>query len=172
VWRLDYITYLTNPNCDYGPNQCTLNPLTLINPVFAAESSSGWTHSMQLPKFRYDGRDFNSQGKECDGECLQGPNHFYVNRIYVDMPDGSSHEFRKDDAVHQGAEISRGTFYSVDGTRMRYEMGSDCDKLFLPDGSIYEIGPVIDNRPQAKYIDRNGNVLTYRGGDYPAGDEW
>jgi RHS repeat-associated protein len=165
VWRMEYESFLNNQNCDYGPSTCSTNSITLTNPRFAPESSSGWTVSMQMPRISGDGL-FVANGKDCViGDCLQNPRH--INRLFMHMPDGSSHEFRKDDAVHTGNAQLAGTYYSVDGTGMRFVRGNPeyTGTLYLPDGSRYLLEGMVNNQERGKYIDRSGNVLIYRSED-------
>ena len=50
-----------------------------------------------------------------------------------------------------------GTFYSVDGSRMRYDSsGQTTGTLYFPDGSRYTL-----STSAVQYIDRNGNILNY-----------
>src|SRR5258705_1826192 len=49
-----------------------------------------------------------------------------------------------------------GTFYAVDGSRMRYDANSSPPTLYLADGTRY-----LFNASTTQYIDRNGNTLTY-----------
>jgi hypothetical protein len=60
----------------------------------------------------------------------------YVYRLLVHMPDGSTHELRRDDTPTTTHASGNNVYYSVDGSRMRYEEAND--KLFLPDGSRYD----------------------------------
>ncbi len=116
------------------------------------------------------------------------PRHYYVKRIHVQLPDGSTHEFRKDDLVHpycigsvndpstctntNGAETT-GTYLSVDVTGLKLEKGATFegqtrDILYLPDGGRYVFSPIPTDstnegsyRPAEKFLDINGNVSKY-----------
>lgn len=109
---------------------------------------------------------------------------YYIKRVRVQMPSGSTHEFRKDDAVHPycvggpndptvcqntSGEDRLGTFLAVDGSGMRLERGVTFDGvlkdvLYLPDGTKYVFprtggATTLDGsyRPAEIYIDTNGN---------------
>lgn len=73
------------------------------------------------------------------------------------MPDGSSHEFRKDDS-YTGTLDQTGTYLAVDGSRIRLEMSASPITLYLPDGSRYMFGA---NYIAHTFIDRHGNRMTY-----------
>lgn len=56
-----------------------------------------------------------------------------------------------------GSVDTSGTFYAVDGSRMRYDStGTDTGTLYLPDGTKYVLG-----HPTSSITDRNGNTQTY-----------
>ncbi|MFN6963649.1 MAG: RHS repeat domain-containing protein [Pyrinomonadaceae bacterium] len=105
----------------------------------------------------------------------------YVKRARVYMPDGSSHEFRQDDAVHPYCTTApnsslcngtpntyekAGTYFSVDGSRMKLGVGESGQPsfLYLPDGSRYIFG-IEGNWGRDQYatefIDVNGNRTLY-----------
>lgn len=106
-----------------------------------------------------------------------------VKRINVQMPNGSSVEFRKDDKVYNCAETpeecntnATGTYLSVDGSGMRLEKDGITvnnelrDVLYLSNGGKY-IFTALNSHPGIyypvveKYIDPNGNVSTYNAGN-------
>ena len=103
------------------------------------------------------------------------PDGYYIKRVHVQMPDGSRHEFRKDDSPHlfQNAEDKTGSFLAVDGSQMRLERGVSYegqtrDILYLPNGGRYIFSNVNSgflrdgiSRPAEKYIDINGNQAIY-----------
>ncbi len=118
---------------------------------------AGWTSSLDPPRIQesfegYD--DFTGQPGGISGhiQC--------VARIHVLMPGGSRVELRQNDLPQYGCQRS-GTYYSVDGSRMRYDY--DSRTLFLPDGSRYIFSVPGAGRPSEVhlYIDRHGNTLTY-----------
>ncbi|QQS43060.1 MAG: RHS repeat-associated core domain-containing protein [Acidobacteriota bacterium] len=97
---------------------------------------------------------------------------FYAARVFVSMPGGARHEFRRDDSKHPcgppdavcEADLS-GTFLSTDGTGMRLERSAAGSVLFLPNGSKYEFPPDTagagDGITASRFVDVNGNTITY-----------
>jgi len=99
---------------------------------------------------------------------------YYVPRLRVIMPDGSSHEFRKSDLFipcgrmgPQGYPCNPnylGTFLAVDGSGMTLDVGSDVTTLNMPNGSRYifsgsasSVGGNFAN----SFIDVNGNTMSF-----------
>ena len=134
-----------------------------VNFKYGEYSKSGWTTNLDVPWVEYTGGaqiyDFNGNSvcTTCDG----GPDHgYFVERIAIHMPDGSTHELRKNDTVVMrhlslGAPPLTGIYISTDGSRMKYD--ADNAVLYLPDGARYWL-----NAPGGvHFIDRNGNTLIY-----------
>ncbi|HUF05415.1 MAG TPA: RHS repeat-associated core domain-containing protein [Aridibacter sp.] len=97
---------------------------------------------------------------------------FYVPRLFVAMPGGIRHEFRKDDSVRNCGvpdnlcEVNPyGTFLSTDGTGMRLERTEALTVLHLPDGSRYEFPPNSvgsgEGVTASRFVDVNGNMINY-----------
>ncbi|HEY9284951.1 MAG TPA: RHS repeat-associated core domain-containing protein [Pyrinomonadaceae bacterium] len=165
VWRIEY-TSSHSTRSGYH---------TRLSPRFAEDSAAGWTTSLAVPRIEYTGMSnhYRSDGQP-RGEDLEGSNsfepRFYIARINVHLPDGSSHELRRDDEPHllpdgQGPDFS-GVFRAVDGSRLRYDNNEKT--LYLPDGSRYLLGDPDGGlelygqpSPPTLFIDRNGNTLTY-----------
>jgi RHS repeat-associated protein len=151
VWRIGFIRsrYWT-PN---GKN-------AVAEAIYSEFATAGWTTSLDVPVvewpkvqdvYWYTGKPY------ANGSVY--PYTFRVARVYIHMPDGSTHELRKADGVQQdtGSVDMNGTFYAVDNSRMRYDSsGATNGVLYLPDGSRYNISSTT-----VQYIDRNGNTLTY-----------
>lgn len=163
VWRIDYT----------GSWEGQLALHTETSAKFAEHSAAGWTSSLDVPRIEYTGK---SQLYDFDGDalcldCSAGhDNYYYVKRIHIHMPDGSSHELRTDDEPRTTTSGNpqydfTGVFYAVDGSGVRFETASNT--LFMPDGSRYIFGSThytVNAREEqraTKYIDRNGNTLTY-----------
>jgi RHS repeat-associated protein len=109
----------------------------------------------------------------------------YVKRVRVAMPDGSTSEFRKSDAVfgycagennpnnesncEQDGEDRTGTFLAVDGSGMkliRPQVTASDQRtfLYLPDGSRYIFPPnpqSIQGHYASEYVDVDGNKTTF-----------
>lgn len=118
---------------------------------------AGWTSSLDPPRIEesFEGySDFTGQPGGTFGhiQC--------VARIHVQMPGGSRIELRQNDLPQYNCQRS-GIYYSVDGSRMRYDY--DSRTLYLPDGSRYIFSIPGAGRPSEvhRHIDRHGNTLTY-----------
>lgn len=136
IWRIDFQT--SAPGISK-----TESSYTKLRARSFEFSTAGWTSSLGVPTIEYsgEGKLYNNLGQAIDlgtDDGSLGTN--YIARINVHMPDGSSHELRKDDVPHtfnrQNPNYDwTGVFYAVDGSRMRFESASST--LFLPDGSRY-----------------------------------
>lgn len=145
-------------------------PVTWTGVEFAEHSTAGWTSTLGAPSVEFTGmrQFYNYQGKgACEDVCVPGQDNtgdHYIKRIHVHMPDGSSHELRLDDHTYTlPVTAFTGTFYAVDGTRMRFESKAGASELYLPDGSRY-LFPAYDfgnDLIATQYVDRNGNTLSY-----------
>jgi hypothetical protein len=155
LWRLQHASNFVGNN---GLN-------TKANPKFAQYSAGGWTTSLDIPY--WDSGEslpvYDASGAPLCLDCdlYGGPSSgYFIDRIYVHLPDGSTHEMRKDDTpilrnLTDGAPPITGAYVSVDGSRMTCDV--DQGILYMPDGSrylLYAPGGV-------EFIDRNGNKLTY-----------
>jgi RHS repeat-associated protein len=128
--------------------------------IYAEHSTAGWTTSLDVPKVEWPKQNdvFWYTGKPYPRGTVS-PFTFRVAQLFMHMPDGSTHELRKADAVYQdGGTIDMvGTFYAVDGSRLRYNStGQNTGTLYLPDGARFILGSSTVQR-----IDRNGNTLNY-----------
>ena len=137
--------------------------------IYAEFSTAGWTTSLDVPQIEwpkqndvywYTGRPYE-QGN-------QWPYTFRIGRVFIHMPDGSTHELRQNDALYQDDFVrTTGTFYAVDGSRLRYDSTSETTgTLFLPDGSQYRL-----QGQTVQFVDRNGNTVNYDGSD-PQNRHW
>lgn len=163
VWRVDY------QNVDSPP---ITKHKTWTKAVFAERSLAGWTSTLGPVEVEFTGLDqyYNKDGQGFCETCLQGDSggRYYIRRMHVYLPDGSSHELLADNDPHvftnnqANEDDFLGTFYAVDGSRMRYESGSP-SVLYMPDGSRY-IFPAFNKGEKliaTRYIDRHGNVNEY-----------
>jgi hypothetical protein len=163
LWRIEFDDIYEPPGSGA--------PRAQSNARFAEQSVAGWTSSVDVPTieftFRWQSYDLTSSNNGQDG----GPTGWrgFIARIHVHMPDGTTHELRKDDAPHNWATESNygftGAYYAVDGSRMRFDFdpGTHGGVLYEPDGGRYTFPD-----PQGlltikanQYTDRNGNTLTY-----------
>ena len=128
--------------------------------IYAEHSTAGWTTSLDVPKVEWPRQNdiYWYTGKSYPKGTVS-PFTFRVAQLYIHMPDGTSYEMRKQDAVYADSGVIDmvGTFYSVDGSRMRYDSsGQNTGILYLPDGTRYILGTTT-----VQQIDRNGNTLNY-----------
>jgi hypothetical protein len=148
VWRINHIKTIT-----YG----TYLPIT--EAIYAEHSTAGWNTSLDIPKIEWpkDTDGYFYTGKTYNFAAYSSAGAFRVRRVYIHMPDGSTHELRENDQPYQGAIDMYGTFYAVDGSRLRYDStGSNTGTLYMSDGSRYVL-----NGGTAQFIDRHGNTLNY-----------
>jgi RHS repeat-associated protein len=151
VWRLGFIksVYYT-----YGGSNA------VAEAIYSEYATAGWTTSLDVPIvewpklndcYWYTGKPY--------ARGTSYPYTFRVAQVFIHMPDGSTHSLRKSDQVYQdtGTIDMSGTFYAVDGSRMRYDSsGASTGTLFLADGTRYVFGS-----GTTQYIDRNGNTLIH-----------
>ena len=116
------------------------------------------------------------------GNPTGNPGEQFINMVYryrIEMPDGSTKEFRKDDRVRDCTADPLncdggldGTYLSVDGSAMRFEHNelqsdnSTMDVLYLPDGSKYIFHVIAPTPAYGKLIDKNGNFSLYDPGNH------
>ena len=151
LWNVEFQGFNTGAPPPHQPE-----PFTIVTAEYAKHSVAGWTSNIGFPQ-----RDFSPGDKiydqfgspKIDGVCTSGC--YVVDRMMIWMPDGSGHELRASDQPRLTTQAVPDTYYSVDGSRMRYQRSTQI--LYLPDGSQYQfVG--------AKFIDRNGNTLTANNG--------
>jgi RHS repeat-associated protein len=154
LWRMQHV--LGSPGFFKYINQLTAQ--------YAENSVSGWTASTDPPYIDFLGavEIYDEFGGTVCTRCV--PEHegtiAYINRVLLHMPDGSTHELRKDDDVYYGVQPPfhpplSGVYLAVDGSRIKYD--ADTTMVYLPDGSRYWLTAPTG----AQYIDRNGNTLIY-----------
>lgn len=151
VWRLGFIksVYYT-----YGGSN------SVAEAIYSEYATAGWTTSLDVPIVEWPKQNdaFWYTGKPY-AKGTHYPYTFRVAQVFIHMPDGSTHTLRKADQVYQdnGSVDMNGTFYAVDGSRMRYDSsGATTGTLFLADGTRY-----VFSAGTTQYIDRNGNTLSY-----------
>ncbi|HEX8845799.1 MAG TPA: hypothetical protein VF791_14195, partial [Pyrinomonadaceae bacterium] len=155
VWRIKHTGTIYNP---YDVNQSE----AMTEAKYAEHSVAGWTSSLGVPTLEWpeSSQVYYYDGKPVCLDCrnpVWSPDGFWkVPRLIVHMPDGSSHELRRDDTPYTGQVNNTGNYYAVDGSRLRYDNSNSPPTLYLPDGSRYVFG---ENTIQ--FIDRNGNTLNY-----------
>jgi RHS repeat-associated protein len=151
LWSIDFEGY--NPGAP--PPHGGIQPFTIVVAKYANRSIAGWTSSVGFPLIdTFVGNQiYDSFGNpNVTGNCTTGC--FLIDRLMVWMPDGAGHELRASDQPRSHLVAPADEYYSVDGTRMRYQKSTQT--LFMPDGSRYLISA-------GKHVDRNGNTLTWTG---------
>ncbi|HEY0458622.1 MAG TPA: RHS repeat-associated core domain-containing protein [Pyrinomonadaceae bacterium] len=161
--------------------------LTEIGALYSKRMAAGWTSSLGVARidFHYDvyrGDDLQEgmyEGQIADSFLITSGNLnlYTIKRVQINMPDGSSHEFRGGDlpvicrntnGVGCLEPDFTGIYLSVDASRMRLEIETDSAILYMPDGSRMLFG---ERRQQSgstdkeslatTYIDVSGNKTTY-----------
>src|SRR5439155_2321410 len=148
VWRIGHLGTVNNGNYQ-----------TIAEAIYAQYSISGWKTSLDLPTVEWPKEDdqYYYSGQTFCFVCDSGFHHFRVARLFMHMPDGSTHELRQSDQPYEGTLRVTGIFYAVDDSRLRYDSTSQTTGiLYMPDGSRYVL-----NSSTAQFIDRNGNTLNY-----------
>lgn len=153
VWRIDQLGKIAN--LDLSATQ------SVTQAIYAEHSISGWKSTLDLPKIEFPKQSdtYDYRAKPYPTSTLfNGCFGYRIPRVYIHMPDGSTHEMRKSDSPYLSLSIDMlGTFYAVDGSRLRYDStGVDTGTLYMPDGTRYVLG-----HPTSSIIDRNGNTQTF-----------
>ena len=158
VWQIQFQASQTIGTWDFHETDSTYLP------TYGDGSASGWVSNLdanffaQAPKIElYDGSGVQLlMGRHSTTE-------YNVARLFVVMPDGSRHELRRDTNLYlnQGSNFNAsGTYFSVDGSRLRYETSTR--KLYFPDGTQFYTETDSNGSPiKNHYVDRNGNGLVY-----------
>jgi RHS repeat-associated protein len=167
VWAVNY-AFTKEPVQSSSEQQIVPPPgetYTVLDSAYGQHSVQGWICSLSAPHIEWIGYINETYEFGKAKPCVPPPTDKpceYISRIRVYMPDGSSHELRKDDLARDarsGPDFA-GTFYSVDGSRMKFD--ADANVMLMPDGGRYVFSPRSFNEQTAiQYIDRNGNVLSY-----------
>jgi RHS repeat-associated protein len=150
LWRIEQLGKISNGT----------NLQSVTQAIYAEHSAAGWKSTLDLPKIEFPKQSdsYDYRGKPYPSPTWNGCFGYRIARVYIHMPDGSTHELRQSDLAYYSNTISTtGTFYAVDGSRMRYDSTSaDTGTLYLPDGTRYVLG-----HPTSYLIDRNGNTQTF-----------
>src|SRR6266852_3546150 len=158
LWRIGFI------NSVYVDTYVGQIRRSVAEAIYAEHSTAGWTTSLNVPELEWPKQNdvYKWTGVPYALGWINGYT-FRIPRVFVHMPDGSTHELRRADQVYGDPVVEmNGTFYAVDGSRMRYDGNADgTGVLYLPDGTRY-----ILNGSTTQYIDRNGNTLNYDGSQW------
>ncbi|MEQ1606008.1 MAG: hypothetical protein ABL999_14180 [Pyrinomonadaceae bacterium] len=158
---------------------------TGVKPVFAKRSAGGWSSSLGTPRIDYELQKYRGNNQEVtyEGEGYEpapwypkpSEDLFTIKRLRVTMPDGATHEFRASDAPLLCGNMNTticsldqtGVYLSVDGSRMRLEVGPSSSILYLPDGGRYLFAPGTNpGNPAHTFYDRHGNKMTFNTGSF------
>jgi hypothetical protein len=147
--------------------------LTDLRPIFGKQSVKGWTTPLDIPRIEIPGDDSyyhphnGNEGQLWGGEQYVTP--YKIKRIKVIMPNGSAHEMRQDDNLYSCTPGTffdwTGTYLSVDGSRMRLDIGNSQTVLYFPDGGRIFFD---SNYEASSFIDPSGNKMTYA----PSTKQW
>ena len=153
LWRIGFINSVQvnaqNVSC------------SVAEAIYGEHSTAGWKTSLDVPTIEWPRLNdrYWADGKPYAKGMVSGYT-YRIARLWIHMPDGSTHELRKADQVYadNNSIDMTGDFYAVDGSRMRYNStGQTTGTLYLADGSRYKF--VSTN--VTEYVDPNGNTLTY-----------
>lgn len=149
LWRIKYRSTICQP---YDVSQSS----PMADSKYAEYSRAGWTSSLGVPILEWPDSDelYHYDGKAGGSGCSGSSGSYRVPRLTIHMPDGSTHELRRDDQPYGGPENNTGVYYAVDGSRLRYDTATTT--LFLPDGTRYVLGATT-----VQLLDSNGNKLNY-----------
>ena len=154
LWRVGFINSVYVNVWGYNIKR------SVAEAIYAEYSTAGWKTSLDVPQIEWPKLNdrYWANGKPYANGYV-GSYTWRVANVFIHMPDGSTHELRKTDQVYQDGNYidMSGTFYAVDGSRMRYDSsGETIGTLYLPDGTRW-----IFNGSSIQCIDRNGNTLNY-----------
>lgn len=151
LWRIDFMNGIPMGSSVWR---------SVTEAIYAEHSTAGWTTSLDVPRVEWPKQNdvYWYTGKPYPRGTL-APFTYRVAQLFMHMPNGAVHLMRKQDAVYadSGFIDMTGTFYAVDGTRLRYDSaGPNTGTLYMPDGGRYVLGTTT-----VQHIDRNGNTLIY-----------
>src|SRR5687768_3284310 len=110
VWRVEFDDFVNGnmSNCsNHEAVEVGIECYTTTRALYAEKSVAGWTFGGAFPTIEYGEERYDSDGRACCQDPNQG---FYIPRLSVRFPDGSTHELRSGDAPLAGADPLKG-FY-------------------------------------------------------------
>ena len=143
--RLWGIRNVTTEKCGMSPNWVYYHR---YRPEYGRGSMAGWTSPLGMSEWT---GTVDLETYDINGHPVSTGAYKKIARMFAILPDGSRHELRKDDSLHDVTETISGKFYAVDDSRLVYD--TTTGTLYLPDGT----------RMASGFIDKNGNKLL-RGG--------
>lgn len=148
--RLWGIHHVTTDKCGQSPDWVYYHR---YRPEYGRGSMAGWTSPLGMSDAH---GTVNFETYDMSGHPVSTGAYKKVARIFVGLPDGSRHELRKDDSLHDPLETITGKYYAVDNSRLVYD--TTTGTLYLPDGTRFASA--------SGYIDKNGNKLVAGGSLY------
>src|ERR1051326_3449487 len=121
-------------------------------PEYGRGSMAGWTSPLGMSDSL---GTVDLEFYDINGHPVSTGAYKKIARMFAILPDGSRHELRKDDSLHDPTETITGKFYAVDDSRLVYD--TTTSTLYLPDGTRIT-GSFI--------IDKSGNKLVSGGSLY------
>jgi RHS repeat-associated protein len=138
TWAEGYVSWVTaSPTCFGQP---------IGNPTDT--EGALWTFSCGYNSGCYNGQSWT-------------PNKYYMRRLLIHLPDGSTHEVRQGDARVLSTNYSgaTGVYVAVDGSRLTYDVSTQT--ISMPDGSRYVLVGPAGQPTSYEFYDRNGNKMVY-----------
>src|SRR2546423_608344 len=118
LWRMGFLGHVAANVSGFSVTR------SVSEAIYAEYSTAGWTTSLDVPVVEWPKQNdiYWYTGKPYASGTVY-PYTFRISRVFIHMPDGSTHELRKADAVQQdsGQIDMSGTFYALDSSRMRYD---------------------------------------------------
>ncbi|HEY0723643.1 MAG TPA: hypothetical protein VGD41_06640, partial [Pyrinomonadaceae bacterium] len=135
--------------------KCGMSPLWVYyqryRPEYGRGSMAGWTSPLGMSDWT---GTVDLETYDINGHPVSTGAYKKIARMFATLPDGSRHELRKDDSLHDLTETITGKFYAVDDSRLVYD--TTTGTLYFPDGT----------RMASGFIDKNGNKLVAGGSLY------
>jgi hypothetical protein len=146
VWGIHHIT---TDKCGMSPDWMYYQ---LYRPEYGRGSMAGWTSPLGMSDWH---GTVDLEFYDINGHPVSTGAYKKVARMFATLPDGSRHELRKDDSLHDPTETITGKFYAVDDSRLVYD--TTTGTLYLPDGTRFTGSSIID---------KSGNKLVSGGSLY------
>lgn len=144
VWRTEVFTATEDGHNVYW-----------ANPIYGEDSYSGWTTNLQPLRTEDTSIYYPSPASL---QC--GTNYQVIRKITVHFGDGSTVELAATltpVTATKCQETLPTTYYSFDGSNLKYVINGSASTLYMPNGSRYEW-----NANGLEHIDRNGNRNVYQ----------
>ena len=108
-------------------------PRSVAEAIYSEYSTAGWKTSLDVPQIEWPKLNdrYWADGKPYPRGYVASYTRRVAN-VFIHMPDGSTHELRKTDQVYADNNFidMNGTFYAVDGSRLRYDSTGETTGTF------------------------------------------